>query len=79
MNQKEILKIFADTAYVRTGGSPEELRCAQYIASCVPGATLEEFSVDMATMEEAVFAADGKNFQDFFFIHSGSLLFSAIL
>ena len=60
MNKKEILKIFADTAYVRTGGSPEELRCAQYIASCVPGATLEEFSVDMATMEEAVFAADGK-------------------
>ena len=28
MNAEQIMKIFADTAYIRTGGSPEELRTA---------------------------------------------------
>ena len=28
-----IMKIFQDTAYIRTGGSEEELRCAQYLQS----------------------------------------------
>ena len=27
MNAKQIMKIFEDPSYVRTGGSPEELRC----------------------------------------------------
>ena len=31
MDAKQIMKIFEDTAYVRMGGSPEELRCAQYL------------------------------------------------
>jgi hypothetical protein len=26
MDQKDIMRIFEETAYVRTGGSPEELR-----------------------------------------------------
>ena len=31
MNAKQIMKIFEDTAYVRMGGSGEELRCANYL------------------------------------------------
>ncbi len=64
MNANEILQIFADTAYVRTGGSPEELRCAEYLAAkCealgVP-ARLEAFEVDMSAMQEAILLADGQ-------------------
>jgi len=63
MNPKQIMDIFAETAYVRTGGSPEELRCAQYLKDYCAGmgleATIEPFEVDMATIEEAVFLADG--------------------
>ena len=35
MDQTTIQRILTDTAYVRTGGSPEELRCALYLqAEC---------------------------------------------
>jgi hypothetical protein len=58
------MKIFEDTAYVRMGGSPEELRCAEYLKDCCAQmgleATIEPFEVDMATMEEAVLEVDGK-------------------
>ena len=63
MNPKEIMKIFEDTAYVRMGGSQEELRCAEYLkARCAQmglEAVIEPFAVDMATMQEEVFLADG--------------------
>ena len=29
MNKAKIRKILSDTEYIRTGGSPEELRCAE--------------------------------------------------
>lgn len=64
MDRKDILRIFEETAYVRTGGSPEELRAAEYIArECKRfggEAVIEPFPVDMATIEEAVFLADGQ-------------------
>ena len=64
MNAKKIMKIFKETAYVRMGGSEEELRAAQYLqAKCAEyglEATLEPFEVDMATMEEAHLLVDGK-------------------
>ena len=65
MNANDILQIFRDTAYVRTGGSSQELRCAEYLAAqCeklgIP-ARLESFEVDMATMEQAVLLADGES------------------
>ena len=64
MDSKQIMKIFADTAYVRMGGSEEELRAAQYLAEkCAElglQAHLEAFDVDMATIEEAVLLIDGK-------------------
>ena len=63
MNAKEIMKIFEDTAYVRMGGSDAELRCAKYLADCCAKlghkVEIEEFTVDMATIQEAVFEADG--------------------
>ncbi len=64
MNCAKIMKVFEDTAYVRTGGSPEELRCAQYLADeCAKlglEAKIEAFEVDMATMQEAVLLCDGE-------------------
>ena len=63
MNPKEIMKIFEDTAYVHTGGTAEELKAAEYIRSVVAGmgleATLENFPVDMADIQEAVLEVDG--------------------
>ncbi len=64
MNAKQVMKIFEDTAYVRMGGSPEELKAARYLqeqcAKLGLQATVEPFEVDMATMEEAVLLVDGK-------------------
>lgn len=64
MKAELIEKIFADTAYVRMGGSPEELRTAEYIKNiCADiglNAYLESFEVDMATVNEAILTVDGK-------------------
>ena len=64
MDAKKIMKVFEDTAYVRMGGSAEELKCAEYLKQCCAEmgleATVEPFEVDMATIQEAVFLADGE-------------------
>ena len=64
MDAKLIEKIFADTAYVRVGGSDEELRAAEYIQSVCADmgltAELEPFDVDMANIKKAVLTVDGK-------------------
>lgn len=64
MNLEKIDQLFADTAYIRTGGSAEELKCAEYLkAQCAElglEAHLEEFDVDMADMKKAVLLVDGK-------------------
>ena len=64
MQAQDIMKIFEDTAYVRMGGSPEELKAAKYLqekcAQLGLEAKLEAFDVDMATIEEAVLLVDGK-------------------
>ena len=63
MDAQKIMKIFADTAYVRMGGSEEELRCAQYIkqqcAELGLEARIESFAVDMANIQEAKLLIDG--------------------
>ena len=63
MNAEQIMKIFADTAYIRTGGSPEELRTAQYLQDKVSEfglkAEIVPFDVPMSKMREAAFQADG--------------------
>ena len=65
MNAEQILKIFADTAYIRTGGSPEELRAAQYLQDKVAGlglkAEIVPFDVPMSKIQEAVLQVDGVN------------------
>ncbi len=63
MDVKQILKILEDTAYIRTGGSEQELQCAQYLQACCTAfgleASLEAFDVDMATIHDAKLYADG--------------------
>ena len=66
MKLEKINQLFADTAYIRTGGSAEELKCAEYLkAQCAElglEAHLEEFEVDMADMKKAVLTIDGKEY-----------------
>ena len=63
MDHTRIQKIFADTAYIHTGGSPEELKAAEYIRDVCADfgvtATIEEFDVQMATIQEEVLTVDG--------------------
>lgn len=63
MDAKQIMKMFEETAYVRMGGSAEELMAARYLqGKCADlglNATIEPFEVDMATMKRAEFYADG--------------------
>jgi len=64
MNEQAITRILNETAYIRTGGSPEELKTAKYIqteCSKFGGeAVLEAFEVNMATIQTATLTADGK-------------------
>ncbi|MBE6578405.1 MAG: Zn-dependent exopeptidase M28 [Ruminococcaceae bacterium] len=64
MTKAQLRKIFDDTAYVRTGGSTEELRTAEYLQKICrdmgPEAYLEAFPVELAKVEEAVLTIDGK-------------------
>ena len=63
MDAKQIMQIFEDTAYVRTGGSPEEYRTAQYLQAKAAGlgqkAEIVPFEVPMSNIQQAVFLADG--------------------
>ena len=63
MTKDKIRQILEDTAYIRTGGSAEELRCAEYIQSTCKemgmDAYIEEFEVDMADMKKAILTVDG--------------------
>lgn len=65
MNANEIMKIFEDTAYIRTSGTEEERRCAEYIRSWVSSlgvrAELQPFAVPMANIHQAVLTVDGKD------------------
>ena len=64
MDAQKIMKIFEETAYVRMGGSMDELKAAEYLKACCAElgleAAVEPFTVDMATIQEAVFLADGE-------------------
>ena len=64
MKAELIGKIFAETAYVHTGGSGEERRAAEYLkgvcAELGLEARFESFEVDMATVKSATLTVDGK-------------------
>ena len=76
MNAKQIKKIFKDTAYVRMGGSAEELKTAQYLAGLVSNmglaAQIVPFEVPMATMQEATLTVDGKTVVCKGYLNAGS-------
>mgnify|MGYP003445484768 FL=1 len=76
MNARKIMKMFKDTAYVRMGGSTEELRAAQYLqercAELGLNATIEAFDVDMATMHRAELIVDGKSVVCKGYLNAGS-------
>lgn len=63
MQPSKIMDIFADTAYIRMGGSEQELRCARYLqeqcAHMGLEARLEHFAVQMANMQQAELTVDG--------------------
>jgi len=64
MDMKKIDQILQDTAYVRTGGSEEELHCAEYLKSHCEQlgmkAWIEDFEVPMANIRKAVLLCDGE-------------------
>lgn len=64
MDINTVNQIFADTAYIRMGGSKEELKCAEYIidkcAELGLSAHLEDFDVEMADIKKAVLMVDGE-------------------
>lgn len=64
MNKKKLANIFRQTAYIRMGGTPEELRCAEYLkeqcAELGLEARIESFPVQMSTIQEATLTVDGK-------------------
>lgn len=76
MNIEKINQIFADTAYVRTSTSPEELKCAEYIkeqcAQMGLEAHLESFEIERSTIKKAVLLADGKEIPCAGYMCSGS-------
>ncbi len=65
MNCKTINKILSDTSYIRTGGSNEEKRCAEYLKSiCEQSgfcAKTEPFAVTMYDTKLAKLTVDGKD------------------
>ncbi len=63
MDIQKINQIFADTAYIRLGGRPEELKCAEYLAGLCAEfggkAELQSFPVWLGDIKEAKLIADG--------------------
>ena len=63
MDIQKINQLFAETAYVRMGGSAEELKCAEYLAGVCAEfggkAEIQPFAVEMAAIKEAHLYADG--------------------
>ena len=64
MTIEKIDRILQETAYIRTGGSEQELTCARYLAAeCEKlgmAARLEAFDVPMAKIQTAKLIVDGK-------------------
>ena len=63
MDAIKIDRILHDTAYVHTGGTKEELKCAEYLIGCCKElgleAHIEEFEVPMAEIKTAKLICDG--------------------
>ena len=79
MNAEKIMQILKDTAYVRTGGSAEELKAAEYLAAQCRELGLDAqiwpFKVDMATLKKAELWIDGEKVEckGYFLCGSGEI------
>ncbi len=67
MTTEQINRLFEDTAYVRVGGSADELRCAKYLLEYAriydENAHLEAFEVQMADIREATLTVKKGNIE----------------
>ncbi len=76
MDIQKINQIFADTAYVRMGGTAEELKCAEYLKSVCEGfgctAEIQSFGVEMATLHRATLTVDGQEITCKGYFNAGS-------
>jgi len=76
MQIQTIDRILAETAYIRMGGSAEELACAEYLKTeCEKlglEAHLESFPVQMATIKHARLTADGAEIPCKGYLNAGS-------
>lgn len=83
MDIQKIKQLFDDTAYVRMGGTAEELRCAEYLAAqCAEfgcTAQIEPFAVDMARIQEATLTVDGREIPCLGYFNAGSATVEAPL
>ncbi len=84
MTNEQVRKILVDTAYVRMGGSNEELKAAEYIKSVcaemgMGEAVIEDFEVEMANIKEATLTVDGKQYPCKGYFNCGSGEISAPL
>lgn len=76
MNISRIEQMISETAYIRPSGSPEERKCAQYLAQVcesygVP-ARVENYSVPFAKMYNARLLVDGRQVACTGYLRSGS-------
>ena len=66
MNTELITKILTDTAFIRTGGSEEELKCARYLAAQMEAfgckAEIQPFEVSLSHLKPAKLIVDGKEY-----------------
>ena len=81
MDAKKIMNIFEETAYVRMGGTVEELKTAEYLkAKCAElglNAEIVPFDVDMATIQEAKLLVDGKEITCKGYFNAGNAVLEA--
>ena len=83
MNTQYVSRILSETAYVRMGGSAQELKCANYLKEeCEKlglSAHLESFDVQMALISRAVLTADGREIPCKGYFNAGSACIEAPL
>lgn len=83
MNAEKISQLFRETAYVRMGGTEQELRCARYLAAqCAElglEAKIEPFAVDMARIDGAELIVEGKKIPCKGYFNAGSARIEAPL
>ena len=76
MDPKKIMQIFQDTAYIRMGGSSEELRAAKYIQDQLSGlglnAEIQSFEVPMSNLQKAELLVDGISIPCKGYLNAGS-------